>query len=95
MSICKNLGSGFVQAIAPNVVAKSVKCMKTKLILTEKDIKRAIEEYLVSTNQGKATSIRLEQGNNDVSPDPREYSAFYAEVELDVEGDGIESVELN
>ena len=64
--------------------------MKTKLILTEKAIKRAIEEYLVGTNQGKARSIRLEKGNNNVSADPREYSNFYAEVELDVEGDGIE-----
>jgi hypothetical protein len=64
--------------------------MKTKLILTEKDIKRAIEEYLIGTNQGKAISIRLEKGNNEVSADPREYSAFYAEVELDVEGEGIE-----
>lgn len=50
--------------------------MKTKLILTEKDIKRAIEEYLVSTNQGKAKSIRLEKGSDNVSADPREYSAF-------------------
>ncbi|MBW4582733.1 MAG: hypothetical protein KME42_24455 [Tildeniella nuda ZEHNDER 1965/U140] len=64
--------------------------METKLILTEKDIKRAIEEYLIGTNQGKAKSIRLEKGNNDVSADPREYSAFYAEVELEVEGEGIE-----
>jgi hypothetical protein len=64
--------------------------MKTKLILTEKDIKRAIEEYLIGTNQGKAISIRLEKGNNEVSADPREYSAFYAEVELDVEGEDIE-----
>ena len=64
--------------------------METKLILTEKDIKRAIEEYLIGTNQGKAKSIRLEQGSKDVSADPREYSAFYAEVELEVEGDGME-----
>ncbi len=64
--------------------------MKPKLILTEKDIKRAIEEYLIGTNQGKATSIRLEQGNKGVSADPREYSAFYAEVELKVEGEDIE-----
>ena len=64
--------------------------MKTRLILIEKDIKRAIKEYLLGTNQGKAKSIRLEQGSNDVSADPREYSAFYAEVELEVEGDGIE-----
>jgi hypothetical protein len=64
--------------------------LTTKLILTEKDIKRAIEEYLVSTNQGKATSIRLEQGNNDISADPREYSAFYVEVELEIEEEGIE-----
>ena len=64
--------------------------MKTKLILTEKDIKRAIEEYLLGTNQGKAKAIRLEKGSNDISADPREYSAFYAEVELEVEGDGIE-----
>jgi hypothetical protein len=64
--------------------------LQTKLILTEKDIKRAIEEYLVSTNQGKAKSIRLEQGNHDVSADPREYSAFYVEVELEIEGEGIE-----
>ncbi len=64
--------------------------METKLILTEKDIKRAIEEYLLGTNQGKAKSIRLEQGSNNTSADPREYSAFYAEVELEVEGEGIE-----
>lgn len=64
--------------------------LTTKLILTEKDIKRAIEEYLVSTNQGKATSIRLEQGNKDISADPNEYSAFYAEVELEIEEEGIE-----
>ncbi|XGV94499.1 MAG: hypothetical protein ACAF41_17300 [Leptolyngbya sp. BL-A-14] len=64
--------------------------MKTKLILTEKDIKRAIEEYLIGTNQGKAKSIRLEKVNDNPSADPREYSAFYAEVELDVEGEGIE-----
>jgi hypothetical protein len=32
----------------------------------------------------------LEKGSNDVSADPREYSAFYAEVELEVEGEGIE-----
>lgn len=64
--------------------------METKLILTEKDIKRAIEEYLLGTNQGKAKSIRLEKGSNEVSADPREYSAFYAEVELEVEGEGIE-----
>ena len=65
--------------------------METKLILTEKDIKRAIEEYLIGTNQGKAKSIRLEQGSgNTVSADPREYSAFYAEVELDVDGEGVE-----
>jgi hypothetical protein len=30
--------------------------MKTKLVLTEKDIKRAIEEDLIGTNQGKAKS---------------------------------------
>lgn len=59
--------------------------MNTKIILTEKDIKRAIAEYLMGTNQGKAVSIRLEQGSNEVSADPREYSAFYAEVELDIE----------
>ena len=54
--------------------------METKLILTEKDIKRASEEYLIGTDQGKAKSIRLEQGNGDhVSADAREYSAFYAE----------------
>lgn len=64
--------------------------METKLILTEKDIKRAIEEYLIGTKQGKAKSIRLEQGSNDVSADPREYSSFYAEVELEVEGESIE-----
>ena len=65
--------------------------METKLILTKKDIKREIEEYLIGTDQGKAKSIRLEQGNgNRVSADPREYSAFYAEVELEVEGEGIE-----
>ena len=64
--------------------------METKLILTEKDIKRAIEEYLIGTKQGKAKSIRLEQGSNTVSADPQEYSAFYAEVELEIEGDGIE-----
>jgi hypothetical protein len=61
--------------------------MNTKIILTEKDIKRAIEEYLIGTNQGKAVSIRLEQGSNEVSADPREYSAFYAEVELDIKED--------
>lgn len=64
--------------------------METKLILMEKDIKRAIEEYLIGTNQGKAKSIRLEKGSEDVSAEPREYSAFYAEVELEVEGDSIE-----
>ncbi|MDX2244189.1 MAG: hypothetical protein NW224_26245 [Leptolyngbyaceae cyanobacterium bins.302] len=64
--------------------------MTTKIILTEKDIKREIEEYLISTNQGKATSIRLEQGSKDVSADPREYSAFYAEVELDIEAEAAE-----
>lgn len=64
--------------------------MKTKLILTEKDIKRAIEEYLLGTNQGKAKTIRLEQGNKDISADPREYSAFYAEVELEIEAEGSE-----
>lgn len=60
--------------------------MQTKIILSEKDIKRAIAEYLVGTNQGKAKSIRLERGDNSVSADPREYSDFYAEVELEVEG---------
>ncbi|MBF2026868.1 MAG: hypothetical protein IGS48_08885 [Oscillatoriales cyanobacterium C42_A2020_001] len=59
--------------------------METKIILEEKDIKRAIEEYLIGTNQGKAKSIRLEQGNKDISVDPREYSGFYAEVELELE----------
>jgi hypothetical protein len=59
--------------------------MDTKIILTEKDIKRAIEEYLIGTKQGKAKSIRLEPGNNDVSADPREYSSFYAEVELEID----------
>ncbi|MBC7970656.1 MAG: hypothetical protein H7Z11_11130 [Verrucomicrobia bacterium] len=64
--------------------------METKLILTEKDIKRAIEEYLIGTSQGKAKSIRLKQGNgNTVSADPSEYSTFYIEVELEVEGEGI------
>lgn len=64
--------------------------METKLILTEKDIKRAIEEYLIGTNEGKAKSIRLEKVSDDVSADPREYSAFYAEVELEVEGESVE-----
>ena len=65
--------------------------METKLILTKKDIKREIEEYLIGTDQGKAKSIRLEQGNgNRVSADPREYSAFYAEVASKVEGEGTE-----
>lgn len=64
--------------------------MRNKIVLTENDIKRAIEEYLIGTNQGKATSIRLEQGSSDVSADPREYSAFYAEVELEVDGESIE-----
>lgn len=59
--------------------------METKIILEEKDIKRAIEEYLIGTKQGKAKSIRLEQGSKDISTDPREYSNFYAEVELEVE----------
>lgn len=59
--------------------------METKIVLSEKDIKRAIAEYLIGTNQGKAKSIRLERGNNTVSADPREYSDFYAEVELEVE----------
>lgn len=61
--------------------------MTTKIVLTEKDIKRAIEEYLISTDQGKARSIRLEQGSKDISADPREYSAFYAEVELEIEAE--------
>jgi hypothetical protein len=64
--------------------------METKIILEEKDIKRAIEEYVFNSNQGKAKAIRLEQGNPDVTADPREYSSFYAEVELELELDPIE-----
>jgi hypothetical protein len=59
--------------------------METKIILEEKDIKRAIEEYLLNSNQGKVKAIRLEQGPSNVSTDPREYSSFYAEVEVEVE----------
>ncbi len=59
--------------------------METKIILSEKDIKRAIEEYLITSAQGKAKSIQLKQGNSTISADPREYSNFYAEVELEVE----------
>jgi hypothetical protein len=61
--------------------------METRIILSEKDIKRAIEEYLIGTAQGKAKSIQLKQGSEAISADPREYSAFYAEVELEVEGE--------
>lgn len=64
--------------------------METKIVLEEKDIKRAIEEYLINSKQGKAKSIRLEQGNSDISADPREYSSFYAEVELEIEAEPIE-----
>lgn len=56
--------------------------MDTKIILTEKDIKRAIEEYLINKGEGTVKAIRLEQGDNHVSADPREYSNFYAEVEI-------------
>lgn len=59
--------------------------MDTKIILTEKDIKRAIQEYLVNTHQGQVRSIRFEQGNSEISADPQEYSTIYAEVELAVE----------
>lgn len=57
--------------------------METKIILTEKDIKRAIEEYLLNNGQGTVKAIRLERGDNNVSADPREYSDFYAEVEIE------------
>lgn len=63
--------------------------METKIILTEKDIKRAIEEYLISKGQGTVKAIRLEHGNKDInkdiSADPSEYSNFYAEVEIETE----------
>lgn len=64
--------------------------MESTIILTEKDIKRAIAEYLLNTNQGRAKAIRLEQGDPKIAADPREYSAYYAEVELEVEGDLLE-----
>lgn len=57
--------------------------METKIILAEKDIKRAIEEYLISQGQGTIKAIRLERSDNNVSADPREYSDFYAEVEIE------------
>lgn len=68
--------------------------MRTKIILTEKDIKRAIEEYLLSKGQGTVKAIRLEPGdkdtNKEISADPREYSNFYAEVEIETEVISIE-----
>lgn len=59
--------------------------MEAKVILEEKDIKRAIEEYLLGQGQGKARSIRLEHSDKSTSTDPREYSGFYAEVELEAD----------
>jgi hypothetical protein len=56
-----------------------------EIIMTEKDIKRAIEEYLVNKAQGTIKAIRLEHGDNDISADPREYSDFYAKVEIETE----------
>lgn len=64
--------------------------MEAKVILEEKDIKRAIEEYLLSQGQGKVKSVRLEHGNNRTSTDPREFSNFYAEVELEAETNSTE-----
>lgn len=66
--------------------------MKTTIVLAEKDIKRAIEEYLVHTGQGQAKSIRFEQGNHRVTVDFRDYSDLYAEIELEVETDSIEAI---
>lgn len=63
----------------------TARSMETKIILTEKDIKRAIQEYLVNTNRGVVRSIRFEQGSSEICADPREYSTIYAEVELEVE----------
>jgi hypothetical protein len=61
--------------------------METKIILQEKDIKRAITEYVVSQGQGKVLAIRLEQGDRNVASDPREFSGVYAEIDLAVEAE--------
>lgn len=61
--------------------------METKIILQEKDIKRAIAEYVVSQGQGKVLAIRLEQGDRNIASDPREFSNIYAEIDLEVEAE--------
>jgi hypothetical protein len=61
--------------------------METKIILQEKDIKRAIEEYVISQGQGKVLAIRLKQGDRTVASDPREFSSIYAEIDLEVEAE--------
>ncbi|MBD2001368.1 hypothetical protein H6F88_22740 [Oculatella sp. FACHB-28] len=65
--------------------------METKIILQEKDIKRAIEEYIISQGQGKVLAIRLEQGDRNVASDPREFSSVYAEIDLEVEAESADS----
>jgi hypothetical protein len=64
--------------------------METKIILQEKDIKRAIAEYVVSQGQGKVLAIRLEQGDRNIASDPREFSNIYAEIDLEVEAEPAE-----
>jgi hypothetical protein len=61
--------------------------LETKIILQEKDIKRAIADYLISQGQGKVLAIRLEKGDRNIADDPREFSRIYAEVELEVEAE--------
>jgi len=61
--------------------------METKIILQEKDIKRAIAEYLLSQGRGKVLAVRLEKGDRNIANDPREFSSIYAEVELEVEAE--------
>lgn len=61
--------------------------METKIILQEKDIKRAIEEYVIAQGQGKVLAIRLEQGDRNIASDPREFSSIYAEIDLEVEAE--------
>jgi hypothetical protein len=66
--------------------------METKIILQEKDIKRAIAEYVIAQGHGKVLAIRLERGNSEVDADPREFSNVYAEIELEVETDAADTV---
>ena len=68
--------------------------METKIILQEKDIKRAIEEYVISQGQGKVLAIRLEQGDRNIAADPREFSNIYAEIELEVETETTDTISL-